>query len=215
MTDMSTYGSIEPIPFVQDHFPGLILSTDAHELTGAVASAEYLDLSRPGTRAGHNLIAGAQNAFLDQEGLDVSYDEEHPLRQVSSLPGRVAINAIERLARPVFRYHADYSRAIALFSMTQYKIETGQPLDTEQITGEYERLMDVTHGLSRHIIKQVWMERYYKNLLAAKKPLNPAELSAARAIIDVCRRNTRNPLVRADYKVDEWRINRRAREVAA
>lgn len=211
----SVYETIEPVPFVQDHYAELILSSDMHDLRGAVACGEYLAQEQPGTRAAKNLVSASENALNDQELINICSDKDNPVFEASSAAGRIAMRTIEKVFPPIFKYHATTSRAIGLFSLTEYKVESGQPIEAQQLTDEYERLMGVTSGFSRGVIKKVWLERHYRNLLSAKRPLNHTELASAQASLDICKTYTRNPLARGDFMLDQWRLNRRVKQAAA
>lgn len=208
--------AIEPISFVQEQYPELILSSDIHDLQGAVACAEYLGQQQPGTRSSKNLISSSQDTLNDQDLIDLCSGKDALSFEASTAARRLVIRAAEKAFSPVFRYHTKVARAVGLFSLTQYKVEAGEPLDTQQITKEYEQLMEITSGFfSRGFIKQVWLERHYKDLLAAKRPLSQAELASAQAGLDVCKAYTRNPLAKGDFMLDQWRINRRLKRAAA
>jgi hypothetical protein len=180
------YEDYNTIQIVQDQFPELILSSDSHDLEGAMACAEYLSQERPLDFASSYLLENT-NDVLAYEGRLSPMGKEARRITLQKLPARIALKGLDNIVAPIFRKAANKNRAIALLSLAEYKIADEESLGREAILEDFRRPMKVSKS-SRDTARD-YLGVYYRELLQAKRELSENEILAISAGMQVANEN--------------------------
>ncbi len=173
----ATYEPIDAIGIVTDNLPKLVTSSDIGYLKGAEASGKYLYEQAPRVEGAENLMNATHNVWTAEANL---------AQDMSDAP--LVIRGLWRVMSRLLEDRAHRDRAIALFSLAQYRVATAEDVSRESLVEDFSSVYEAATGrFNRASMHNLWLQPYYRRLLK-QESVSKNELAAIQAGRLVARR---------------------------